>query len=170
MQDVAKVFPWEQPEPGEVRKELSAEGLRHRSSATDEVESFRPSFSVEDAVEMQFGKMVGSPYWSTGTVVGKNADGTVDVAFGDKLRWMDRRPPTYFLKRAATGMVDGREVTWDPEQMRVTDTQSGAVLHDLRAAFAEMDRIIRTALFSSLRKIARDLALSSESSLAYLGK
>ena len=45
--------------------------------------------------------------------------------------------------------------------MTVVDTQSGEVLHDLHAGFEEMDRVIRTALFDSLRKIARERTLTN---------
>ena len=57
-------------------------------------------------------------------------------------------------------MFEGREVTWDPISTTVRDTQSGEVLYDLKAGFTEMDSIIRAALYKSLRKIARELALS----------
>ena len=73
--------------------------------------------------------------------------------------WMNRRLSNYFLKQGATGVVDGRKVTWDPVKMIVVDTQSGEVLHDLHAGFREMERIIHKALFDSLRKIARERVL-----------
>ena len=68
---------------------------------------------------------------------------------------MDLRPSNYFLKQGATGVVEGREVTWDPVKTTVVCTQSGEVLHDLQTGFTEMDRVVRSALFDSLRKIAR---------------
>ena len=74
-------------------------------------------------------------------------------------KWMDQRPSNYFLKQGATGVVEGREVTWDPVTMTVVATQSGEVLYDLHVGFEEMERIIRTALFESLRKIARERVL-----------
>ena len=162
-QDVVPVFPWEQPDAGKVRTGLGVEKVRHRGGGNgDQVEAFQPAFTVGDAVEMQFGKMVGSPYWSSGTVVKSSiADGTVDIEFGEKSRWMDRRPGNYFLKQGATGSVAGREVAWKPAAMTVVDTQSGEVLHDLHAGFKEMDRVIRTALFASLRKIARERTLTN---------
>ena len=155
------MFPWEQPNAGELRT-VPIAGLRHSGSGGDEVTAIKSGFSEGDAVEMQFGKMVASPYWSTGTVAAgvTSAEGTVAVVFGEQSRWMDRRPPNYFLKQGATGFVAGRQVTWDPEPMTVVDTQSGEVLHDLRTGFAEMDRVIRAALYDSLRKIATQLTLS----------
>ena len=161
-QDAVKVFPWDQPDAGEIRTGLSVDNVRHSGSGNgDQVEAFQPAFTVGDAVEMQFGKMVGSPYWSSGTVAKVSiGDGTVDIEFGEKSSWMDRRPENYFLKQGATGCIDGCEVAWDPTAMTVVDTQSSEVLYDLHAGFVEMDRVIRSALFKSLRKIARKRTLS----------
>ena len=158
-----KVFPWEQPDAGEICTGLSVGNVRHSGSGNgDQVMEAFPTFTMGDAVETQFGKMVGSPYWSSGKVVNAStANGTVDIEFGEKSSWMDRRPENYFLKQRATGCIEGCEVMWDPAAMTVVDTQSGEVLHDLHAGFAEMDRVIRTALFDSLRKIARERTLTN---------
>ena len=88
------VFPWEQPDAGKVRTGLGVDKVRHSGSGNgDEVKAVQPSFTVGDAVEMQFGKMVGSPYWSSGTVVKSGiADGTVDIEFGEKSKWKPSSP------------------------------------------------------------------------------
>ena len=77
----------------------------------------------------------------------------------EESKWINQRLANYFLKQGATGVVEGREVTWDPVTMTVVATQSGEVLYDLHVGFEEMERIIRTALFESLRKIARERVL-----------